>query len=160
MLQSQYQYHKSHQDCQSDHCHKKRASQSIMRRMCMHMWEPIVKKQYLVPEQQWLWLTEIWETHQTGWHRASELVWEQFQIFQVAQESQLSWDCPSQIIIPEVQPLCNEENVHTYMRTHSEETVYIVVTVTYSDLGDSPNWSAQSQWVGLRSDQTRSKDAM
>ena len=89
----------------------------------MHMWEPIVKKQYLVLEQQWLWLTEIWETCQSGWHRASELVWEQFQIFQVAQESQLSWDCPSQIISPEVQPLCNEENVYTYMRTTSEETI-------------------------------------
>ena len=59
----------------------KRYGYSVMRRMCMHAWEPIVKILYHVLEQRWLWLTEKWETRQTGWHGASELVWAQTQSF-------------------------------------------------------------------------------
>ena len=54
---------------------------------------------------------------------------------------------PSQIIVIEGQIFCNEKDVHAHVRTHSEETVSCTGTTviwTYSDLGDSPNWPAQS----------------
>ena len=84
--------------------------------MYTHMWETKVKKLYFVLEQRRLWLTEKWETGQTGRQSSNELVREQFQIFQVVQESQLSWDSASQIISPEVQPTCNDEG--GCVRTH------------------------------------------
>ena len=61
-----------------------------------------------------MWLTEKWEIHQTGRNGASELIRIQEQLFQVAQESQLSRDCAIQKIFIEPQPLCNEEYVHTW----------------------------------------------
>jgi hypothetical protein len=64
-------------------------------------------------EQEWLQLTEKWETRQTTRNGASESIRIQIQQFQVAQETQLSRDCAIQIVLIKVQVPCNEEDVRT-----------------------------------------------